>query len=407
MAFEGLGKYNNIRSSYLLNIAPAKNESTLDIFGVVGLWWDGVESKAFVDEIRKLDVDKLTINSSSPGGFVDDGLMIYDAIRSHRAFVTARLSGLVASAATWIACAADEVVGSDTLLYMIHNVQGVAVGDKDEMRKQADLSEKMENVIINLYRKKTGKRKSQIQRWLDAETWFTLDEAIENGFVGKKGDGVNFEYESSASNEDVREIMTNTLKCANLPELKAPEAPEQESNKSDMDNNIELNREQKGLFAKLVNSFKSKPETNEAEAQDAFTNELVESLKERVSELENKLAEAQKSTEGAVNLEELQNTLQNSFQEAAQNAANAVKDELTKKLDTIEQKLAEVENKTDTSELENKLDEKVENVAKAVNVIKANTAKPEKKDNNGDGLEKTVAEPNNMTLLVREMMNQN
>lgn len=287
---------NKLKSSYALNLAESKNEATIDIFGVIGVWWDGVDSKGFVDEIKNLDVDNITINISSPGGFVDDALMIYDAIKGHRAFVTVQLSGVVGSAATFIACAADKVVGSDTLLYMIHNVSMGGQGTKHELRKAADLVEKIEDTIINLYRKKTGKSKSVIQKWLDAETWFTLDEAIENGFVDEKGIGMSFDYEAEISNNDLRNYMSNTMNCAKLPAL--PEEKENEiSHNSQTDNNImdNLNTEQKGAFVRFVNSLTGKKNDeaeNKAEAPKAETNEL-ETLKNELSELRTQLKEAQ------------------------------------------------------------------------------------------------------------------
>lgn len=399
MASAGRNFNKNLRSNYALNLAETRNEATIDIFGVIGLWWDGVESRQFVEEIKALDVDRITINISSPGGFVDDGLMIYDAIRSHRAFVTARLSGVVASAATWIACAADEVVGSDTLLYMIHNVQGFAMGDKDEMRKAADISEKMENVIVNLYRKKTGQRKSTLQRWLDAETWFTLDEAIENGFVDKRGDGFSFSYEAKATDEDIREFMTNTLNCVNLPALKS-------TNQND-NTMSDFSPEQKGWLENLFsrNNKAAKADTEKPEAQ---TNELEE-LRNQVQELTQKLEEATNG-QNQLNFENLVNgitnalkpQIENAASEAATNAANEVKAELESKVDDLTEK---VQNATQKIEATNALENKVNEVAKAVNSAKELKAQPEIKDNNGEGLEKVVAPVNTWESFVKSINN--
>ena len=252
--------FSKVRSNYALNLAESKNEATIDIFGIIGVWWDGVEAQQFIDDIKALDVDRITINISSPGGFVDDGLLIYDAIRSHKAFVTARLSGLVASMATVIACAADVVIGSDTLLYMIHNVQGGAMGTPDEIRKAADVFDKTEGILINLYKKKTGLSRSQLQKWMDAETWFTIDEAIEAGFVDKRGEGFSFEYEASAQNSDVREFMTNALNCAKLPEL------QEITNNSQLQNDkmSEFTKEDRNLLDRIFGLNKAENATKEA-----------------------------------------------------------------------------------------------------------------------------------------------
>ena len=390
--------FSKVRSNYALNLAPSKNEATIDIFGVIGIWWDGVESKQFVEDIKALDVDEITINISSPGGFVDDGLMIYDAIRSHRARVTARLSGLVASAATWIACAADKVIASDTLLYMIHNVQGVAVGTKDDMRKAADLNEKMEDVIINLYRKKTGQRKSQLQKWLDAETWFTVDEAIENGFVDEKGDGFRFEYESSISDTETRNFMTNALNCASLPALEVPT-----NSQTDNNNMSEFTKEQKSFLERLFGSNKATKETPEASAQ----NNEIEALRQEVADLKEKLEAANKASDKA-NFDTLINGITNAIkpqiEEVAQEAAEAVKTELTEAVNAVDQK---VENVTEKVGKIDAVTKKVEEVAQAVNEQKSLSPQPETKEDNGEGLVDVVAPVNTFQAFVKNKVSNN
>lgn len=399
--------FSKVRSNYALNLAPSKNEATIDIFGVIGIWWDGVESKQFVEEIKSLDVDEITINISSPGGFVDDGLMIYDAIRSHKAHVTARLSGLVASAATWIACAADKVIASDTLLYMIHNVQGVAVGTKDDMRKAADLNEKMEDVIINLYRKKTGQRKSQLQKWLDEETWFTVDEAIENGFVDEKGEGFSFEYESSISDTETRNFITNALNCVTLPALEVP-TNSQTDNKNTMS---ELSKEERGLLKGLLNFLGRKEDTKEVEEAAEPQNNELEALQNKVQELTNQLEAANKA-----NFEKLSNAIVDAVKpqiaEAATEAANTAvenfKTELTEVVEDVTNKVAAVEAKQDeVKEATEKATNQVTELAQAVNEQKSLSPQPETKENNGEGLVDVVAPVNTFQALVKSKVNNN
>jgi hypothetical protein len=85
--------------------------------------------------------------------------------------------------ASVIALAADEVIMSENSLYMIHNVWGGEVGDSDDLRKAADLMDKMGERLINIYVSKTGQTEEQIRSWMDAETWFNSLEAQEAGFI--------------------------------------------------------------------------------------------------------------------------------------------------------------------------------------------------------------------------------
>jgi hypothetical protein len=68
---------------------------------------------------------------------------------------------------------------------MIHNASGMVWGDKQAMRDTADLLEKVEGSIVHDYTAKTGKEAANIVNWMDAETWFTADEAIAEGFCDR------------------------------------------------------------------------------------------------------------------------------------------------------------------------------------------------------------------------------
>lgn len=392
MAIGKDNSFSKIKSTYAVNLAESKNEATIDIFGVIGVWWDGVESRQFIEEIKALDVDTLTINISSPGGFVDDGLMIYDAINSHKAYVTANLSGVVASAASWIACAADNVVGSDTLLYMIHNVQGGAFGTKDDMRKAADVSEKMESVIVNLYRKKSGQSRAQIQKWMDAETWFTVDEAIDAGFVDKKGKGFSFSYEASTESPDIREFMTNSLNCANLPALTA----KQEQVPSDITNNSqndiskmsEFTKEDRNLLDRIFGLNKVTDASKVSES-----NELTAALTDQIADLTARLEAANKAND-AQNFTSLINGIAEALQPRIQEAANEAVQAVKAELEEVAAKVEDVEQKVESTEAIEAVNARIDELAKGVNTVKAVKAQPETPGRNGEELEKVVAPTN-------------
>lgn len=82
---------------------------------------------------------KLYINNG--GGYIDSGFMIIDAIKHSKAKITAKLSGTVASAATIIALACDEIEVSPHTSFMIHNYSGGAQGKGHEMKAQMDFTD--------------------------------------------------------------------------------------------------------------------------------------------------------------------------------------------------------------------------------------------------------------------------
>tara|TARA_R110000851_G_scaffold175196_1_gene321472 strand:- start:57 stop:1055 length:999 start_codon:yes stop_codon:yes gene_type:complete len=144
----------------------------------------GVDAKSFISEIKNIPSDKsVLLRINSPGGSVIDGLAIYDAISRMPQKVTSRIEGIAASMASIVALAADEVIMSENSLYMIHNVWGGEVGESDDLRKAADLMDKMGERLINIYVSKTGQSEEQIRSWMDEETWFNSSEAQEAGFI--------------------------------------------------------------------------------------------------------------------------------------------------------------------------------------------------------------------------------
>jgi len=66
---------------------------------------------------------------------------------------------------------------------MIHNAWGGAVGDYREMKKSAEVLEGISDLLGQAYAKKTGKKKEEIKKAMDEETWYFGSEILEHGFV--------------------------------------------------------------------------------------------------------------------------------------------------------------------------------------------------------------------------------
>ena len=79
---------------------------------------------------------------NSPGGSVYEGIAIFNLLRDFRrggGVVNAKIKGLAASMATYVAMAADSVSVEDNAVWMVHNPWNISVGDAREMRKEADI----------------------------------------------------------------------------------------------------------------------------------------------------------------------------------------------------------------------------------------------------------------------------
>lgn len=146
-------------------------------------WWGGVAPGPFVKAIKELDVDVIHLRINSPGGSVFAARAMEQALREHSAKVIVHIDGIAASAATFIAMAGDEVIMAKGAMFMIHKAWTVMWGNADDIRKEADLLDKIDGTLAETYADKTGKEVELIASWMADETWFTSSEALEHGFA--------------------------------------------------------------------------------------------------------------------------------------------------------------------------------------------------------------------------------
>lgn len=146
-------------------------------------WGDTISAKEVTEYLADLDVENIDVYINSNGGVVDTAIAINNALRRHKAKVTVNIDGIAASAATLITCAGDIVRMPKNALFMIHNPSTIAMGDSEEMRKQADVLEKYKNSITETYLQKVNIDKEKLSELMDNETWLNAEEALEYGFI--------------------------------------------------------------------------------------------------------------------------------------------------------------------------------------------------------------------------------
>jgi hypothetical protein len=79
---------------------------------------------------------------------------------------------------------------ADNALLMIHNPWTITGGDADQLRKEADLLDKLKNTLVNAYTRKTGMEEEEIADMMDKETWLDAVEAVALGFADAIEEGV-------------------------------------------------------------------------------------------------------------------------------------------------------------------------------------------------------------------------
>lgn len=165
--------------------AKATDTVEISIYDEIGYW--GITAKSFSKDLKALgnNLKQINLHIHSPGGDVFDGIAIYNLLKNHPANVTVYIDGLAASMASVIAMAGNEVIMPENAMMMIHKPWGIQGGDAEDMRKYADLLDKVENTLIPAYANKTGKTPEELAEMLSAETWLNGKECVEQGFADK------------------------------------------------------------------------------------------------------------------------------------------------------------------------------------------------------------------------------
>lgn len=174
---------NNLEASgKRFEVQNAEDEATIYLYDVIDNWY-GIDSESFIKTLGEITASTIHLRINSPGGDVFDARAIHTALKQHKARVIAHIDGLAASAATYVSLAADEIRMSEGAFYMIHKAWTLAYGNADELRKTADLLEKVDESIVNDYHRKTNLSPDELSALMADETWFTAEEAKEKGFV--------------------------------------------------------------------------------------------------------------------------------------------------------------------------------------------------------------------------------
>lgn len=169
------------RSWYSIEAKAGGTETELFIYDDIGAW--GVTASDFVRDLSAVKSARIVLRINSRGGDVFDGFAIYNSIKKHPAAVATHIEGLAASISSVIALAGDTVDMAENAFFMVHNPYTISVGDAANMRKTADVLDKIRGSIVDAYAAKTGLGAAEVEALMDEESWYTAREARKMGFV--------------------------------------------------------------------------------------------------------------------------------------------------------------------------------------------------------------------------------
>lgn len=188
----------------MLKASVSEQENVISIYDPIGwdFFGDGVTSKNIASALQSMQGQDVVVNINSPGGDVFEGLAIYNLLNSHNGKVTVRIMGLAASAASFIAMAGDEIQIARAGFLMIHNAWVVAIGNRNDLRDQANWIEQFDNTIADIYQARTGGDLSQIQQDMDNELWIGGNDAVNSGWADSLLPADQVEQDSAQNRSD-------------------------------------------------------------------------------------------------------------------------------------------------------------------------------------------------------------
>jgi ATP-dependent protease ClpP protease subunit len=157
--------------------------------------WLGMEAtspKKVAEQLAKANNEDLEVEINSGGGSVFDASEIYTALKDYPGYITGKIVGIAASAASVIAMGVDKLLMSPTAQMMIHNAKGSTSGDYRDMDHMSGVLKNVNKTIANAYSLKTGKPYEELLSLMDGETWMTPQQALELNFI----DGIMFDDEA-------------------------------------------------------------------------------------------------------------------------------------------------------------------------------------------------------------------
>lgn len=150
-----------------------------------GVSWyeDAVTPRAFREALDAHAGQDILVSINSPGGDVFAGFEIYNMLAMRNGGTTVRVTGLAASAASYIAMAADpgRLQMCRASMLMIHNPWTVARGNADELRGQAQVLEEIGNIMADIYMQRATCTEEELRGMLAAQRYLSPTEAMACG----------------------------------------------------------------------------------------------------------------------------------------------------------------------------------------------------------------------------------
>lgn len=242
---------------------------SIHINGAIGesMWSYGYTSNEMQYQLKQANGKDVNVYINSGGGDVFEGIAIHNMLAQYEGKVTGIVTGLAGSSASVILMGCEAIqMGANTMI-MIHRASTMVYGNADTMDETSKLLKQVDKSVTTSYKGKFKGTDEELDLLLIGSggdgTWFTADEAIENGFADSISTVKLAEEKPEPDEPDE-------------PDEPEPDKPEQDKPE---DNTSNVTNELINEFEKFIeNRNKEQKEKEEQEKRKQSANETFTNL---------------------------------------------------------------------------------------------------------------------------------
>lgn len=165
---------------------PVYINGELVLYGFCGddYWDEGFTAVSVIDALAQHGwSNDLTVRINSGGGYVDDGISIFNSLKAHKGKITVIVDAMAGSAASVIAMAGDEIIMRQGALMMIHEPATWTSGTLSEHEASAAALRLRLQQLAEIYADRTGQSVEAVKAAMAKTTWMDEAEAVQSGYA--------------------------------------------------------------------------------------------------------------------------------------------------------------------------------------------------------------------------------
>jgi len=244
----------------------------------------------------------------------------------------------------------------------------MAGGEAEDLRKQADVLDKIKETILSIYEKNSNLSRERLTALMNEETWLTGAEALEYGFATRLTEGLAVAAKATTGLVKNFKNVPNNLEMAE--ELKVEETTEEVTVEANLEEATEetleetqevtneateeeveevIEEKEEGILAKVKAFLSNKLEnaSNELNERYAEVSNEVKALKEVKADLESENKDLKETLEETFEMLKKSQELNESFKNEVKDLNEKLKEEVGEDLTPVVEPT--IENKKETA----------------------------------------------------------